>query len=162
MKYVRWIFVAILLFSLTAFINKGQSTSGLGVGNSAPDFSLTGLDDELCLKALRGHYVLLSFWASYDASARMNNALLDHTVKKLPQCIEMVSVSFDEYTSIFDETIKQDQLEDSHCYVETSGEASDLYKQYQLSKGFRSFLLDKQGLIIAVNVTAENLLDYID
>lgn len=162
MKHVRWIFVAILLFSLTSFIDKEYSTKELSVGDTAPDFSL-GNDEKKCLELLKGNYVLLSFWASYDASARTNNTLLDHALRDLSQNqhVKMVSVSFDEYTSIFNETIKQDQLEFSHCYVDVSGEASSLFDKYHLDKGFSNYLLDKQGIIIAKNVTPDQLPDYI-
>lgn len=162
MKHVRWIFVAILLFSLTSFIDKGRPTSGLSVGNVAPDFSL-GNDKKKCLEALKGNYVLLSFWASYDASARTSNTLFDHALKDLSQNqhVEMVSVSFDEYPSIFNETIKQDQLESSHCYVDISGEASNLFDIYHLNRGFSNYLLDKEGIIIAKNITVDQLSDYI-
>ena len=163
MKHVKWIFVAILLFSLTSFIDKGHSTSGLSVGNIAPDFSL-GNDEKKCLEALKGNYVLLSFWASYDASARTANTLFDHALRELPQNqhVKMVSVSFDEYASIFNETIKQDRLESSHCYVDISGEASDLFDIYRLDRGFSNYLLDEQGVIIAKNITVEQLFDYIE
>ena len=129
MKNVRWIFVVVLLLSLTAFIDKNQPTSGLSVGNIAPNFTLRRYNSEETtdLKALRGKYVLLNFWASYDADSRVKNALLSHEMENLSQCVTMVSVSFDEYASIFDETIKQDQIENAYCMVDTSGEASSLF-----------------------------------
>lgn len=132
------------------------------MGNVAPDFSL-GDDEKKCLEALKGNYVLLSFWASYDASARTNNTLFDHALKDLSQnqSVKMVSVSFDEYASIFDETIKQDRLESSHCYVDVSGEASNLFGKYHLDRGFSNYLLDKEGIIIAKNITPDQLVDYI-
>lgn len=161
MKHVRWIFVAVLLFSLTAFIDKACPTSGLSVGNAAPDFSLTDSRTDDCLESLKGNYVLLSFWASYDAESRVSNTLLDHALSGLSQPVKMVSVSFDEYNSIFSETVKQDRLEPSHCHVDTSGRDSELFETYRLERGFNNFLLDKNGIIIAKNITADQLAGYL-
>lgn len=162
MKYVRLIFVVVLLLSLTAFIDKNLPTKGLGVGNIAPDFVLSEQVNEtsLSLKSLKGNYVLLSFWASYDATARENNALMDRVIDDLPQRVKMVSVSFDEYASVFNETIKQDRIQNATCFCETSGEASKLFKTYHLNKGFKNYLLNEQGVIIATNITAEQLSEY--
>ena len=163
MKNVRWIFVVVLLLSLTAFIDKNQPTSGLSVGNIAPNFTLRRYNSEETtdLKALKGKYVLLNFWASYDADSRVKNALLSHEMENLSQCVTMVSVSFDEYASIFDETIKQDQIENAYCMVDTSGEASSLFDLYHLNKGFKNYLLDEKGQIIATNITAKELSQYL-
>lgn len=159
MKNVTWIFVVVLLFSLTAFIDKNRPTSGLSVGNIAPNFTLCRYDSEekIDLKALKGNYVLLSFWASYDATSRVKNALLNHEMENLPQRVKMVSVSFDEYASIFNETIKQDRIKGAYCMVDTTGEASGLFDLYHLNKGFKNYLLNKKGQIIATNVTAKQL-----
>jgi peroxiredoxin len=164
MKYVKWIFVVLYLCSLTAFIEKDVTTRGLNVGDLAPDFKLekAGNADVSSLSDLRGQYVLVSFWASYDAPSRMNNALMDYSLSKEGEKVKMVSVSFDELTSVFDESVLRDGLEPSHCYVETSGEASDVYQKYRLQKGFKNFLLDRSGVIIAKNVAANELANYLN
>lgn len=164
MKYVKWIFVVLLLCSLTSFVEKDVATTGLSVGNSAPDFSIKSFDGKLMkeLNELKGNYVLLSFWASYDAPSRVQNALLSNALKRNGYSVKMVSVSFDEYTSIFNETIKKDEIDTPDCFVETSGEASGIYRKYHLNKGFKNFLLNEKGVIIAKNITAEQLSQYID
>jgi len=164
MKHVTWIFVVLLLCSLTSFVEKDVATQGLNIGNSAPDFLIKNINGEenKGLKELKGSYVLLSFWASYDAQSRMQNALLNHTLKKTGYSVKMVSVSFDEYTSIFNETIRKDEIKTPHCFVETSGKASGIYKKYRLSKGFKNFLLNEEGVIIAKNITADQLSEYIN
>lgn len=163
MKHVTWIFV-VLLCSLTSFVEKDVASQGLNIGDSAPDFPIKTIHGEGSkeLKELKGSYVLLSFWASYDAPSRMRNALLHHALKKTDRSIEMVSVSFDEYTSIFNETVRKDEIGTPHCFVETSGEASDIYKKYRLNKGFKNFLLNEKGVIIAKNITADQLSKYIN
>lgn len=164
MKHVTWIFVVLLLCSLTSFVEKDVAIRGLNIGDAAPDFSIRNMNGEgnRKLKELKGRYVLLSFWASYDAPSRMQNALLDHALKRTGRSVEMVSVSFDEYKSIFDETVRKDGIETPDCFVETSGEASCIYKKYRLKKGFQNYLLNEEGVIVAKSITADRLSEYLN
>lgn len=164
MRNVKWIFVVLLLCSLTSFVDKDKPTSGLNVGDLAPDFTISAKSNEqqLHLDDLKGKYVLLSFWASYDAESRMKNVSLNNVLQALPKEIKMVSVSFDNYKSVFDETIRKDRISVSNCLVETAGEASDLFKAYRLNKGFNNYLLNDKGVVIAKNISASELSSYLN
>lgn len=144
-----------------SFVGKDTPTEGLTIGDKAPEFKICGEKQLVNLKDLRGKYVLLSFWASYDADSRMKNVTLNHVVGKTDN-VEMVSVSFDDYKSIFNETIKKDRITTSNCFVELSGNRSDIYKTYRLHKGFKKYLLDENGVIIAKDIDASELLSYIN
>ena len=146
MRHVKWIFVVLLICSLTAFVEKDKPTGGLSEGDVAPDFKIESTSEEqpaFKLANMKGRYVLLSFWASYDAQSRMQN------------------VSFDEYQSIFKETVRKDQIVTPTCFVETEGEDSGLFKKYRLNRGFTNYLLDGNGVIIAKNISAADLSAYV-
>ena len=163
MRHVKWIFVVLLISSLTSFVEKDKPTGGLNVGDVAPDFRIETTSDvqhNLDLTDLTGKYVLLSFWASYDAQSRMQNASLSNALRSTSQDVEMVSVSFDEYQSVFKETIRKDQIVTPTCFVETKGESSGLFKKYRLNRGFTNYLLDGNGVIIAKNISAAELSAY--
>ena len=163
MRHVKWIFVVLLISSLTSFVEKDKPTGGLNVGVVAPDFRIETTSDvqhNLDLTDLKGKYVLLSFWASYDAQSRMQNASLSNALRSTSQDVEMVSVSFDEYQSVFKETIRKDQIVTPTCFVETKGESSGLFKKYRLNRGFTNYLLDGNGVIIAKNISAAELSAY--
>ena len=162
MKYVKWIFVVLLIGSLTSFVEKDKPTGGLNVGDIAPDFKIQSMSAGQPLAELsdmKGKYVLLSFWASYDAHSRMQNASLSNVLRSASrnENVEMVSVSFDEYQSIFKETVRKDQIVTPTCFVETKGESSGLFKKYRLGRGFTNYLLDENGVIIAKNISAAEL-----
>ena len=87
MKYVKWIFVVLLIGSLTSF-RKDKPTGSLNVGDIAPDFKIQSMSARQPLAELsdmKGKYVLLSFWASYDAHSRMQNASLSNVLRSFPQ-----------------------------------------------------------------------------
>ena len=167
MKYVKWIFVVLLIGSLTSFVEKDKPTGGLNVGDIAPDFKIQSMSAGQPLAKLsdmKGKYVLLSFWASYDAHSRMQNASLSNVLRSASrnENVEMVSVSFDEYQSIFKETVRKDQIVTPTCFVETKGESSGLFKKYRLGRGFTNYLLDENGVIIAKNISAAELSAYLN
>ena len=167
MKYVQWIFVVLLIGSLTSFVEKDKPTGGLNVGDIAPDFKIQSMSAGQPLAELsdmKGKYVLLSFWASYDAHSRMQNASLSNVLRSASrnENVEMVSVSFDEYQSIFKETVRKDQIVTPTCFVETKGESSGLFKKYRLGRGFTNYLLDENGVIIAKNISAAELSAYLN
>ena len=167
MKYVKWIFVVLLIGSLTSFVEKDKPTGGLNVGDIAPDFKIQSMSAGQPLAELsdmKGKYVLLSFWASYDAHSRMQNASLSNVLRSASrnENVEMVSVSFDEYQSVFKETVRKDQIVTPTCFVETKGESSGLFKKYRLGSGFTNYLLDENGVIIAKNISAAELSAYLN
>lgn len=167
MKYVKWIFVVLLIGSLTSFVEKDKPTGGLNVGDIAPDFKIQSMSAGQPLAELsdmKGKYVLLSFWASYDAHSRMQNASLSNVLRSASrnENVEMVSVSFDEYQSVFKETVRKDQIVMPTCFVETKGESSGLFKKYRLGRGFTNYLLDENGVIIAKNISAAELSAYLN
>ena len=166
MKYVKWVFVVLLISSLTSFVEKDKPTGGLNVGDMAPDFKIQTMSANQSvheLSDLKGRYVLLSFWASYDAQSRMQNASLNNALRaSANNNVELVSVSFDEYKSVFEETVRKDQIVTPTCFVETEGESSGLFKKYRLSRGFSNYLLDDNGVIIAKNISAAELSSYLN
>ena len=161
MKHVKWIFVVLLISSLTSFVEKDKPTGGLNVGDIAPDFKIKTMSTEQQpiqnLSKMKGKYVLLSFWASYDAQSRMQNVSLNNALRSDAPNVKMVSISFDEYRSVFEETIRKDQIVTPTCFVETKGEDSGLFKKYRLNRGFTNYLLDGNGVIIAKNISAAEL-----
>lgn len=166
MKYCKWIFVVLLLSSLTSFVEKDKPTKGLNVGDEAPDFCIRNTINEPPthdLSDLRGQYVLLSFWASHDATSRINNTCMSHTLRTQDEKnVTMVSVSFDEFQSVFQETIRKDRINTSNCFVETKGEASSLFKKYRLKRGYTNYLLNEKGIIIAKDIDARQLKELIN
>jgi len=164
MKFFKFVFVFItLLFSFFLFFSfvgedTARTSEGLHVGNTAPQIELSELSDNLNLNDYKGKYVLVNFWAAYDAGSREKNVSLWNEIKKMDRKdVAMVSVSFDDYKSIYEETVKMDGIDQSTQFFEPAGENSQLFEIYQLDKGFKSFLLDKSGKILAQSVNTDKL-----
>lgn len=146
------------IFFLSAGTEKASLTEGYRPGNLAPGIKLLGSDADITFSNYSDCYTLLHFWAAYDAESRLENVQLWNALNRdsLSQ-VKMVSVSMDELASVFTETVKTDQLEETIQLHEELGEHSEMYRKYGLKKGLRNFLIDDHGVIIATDITSDKL-----
>lgn len=154
--YVLIVSVAITVMSSTT--KKAGISEGITPGTLAPGIEFLGSGNNFDFQNHSGRYTLLNFWAAYDAESRASNVQLTNEVNKLgADEIAMLSVSFDEKASIFTETVKADKLDANNQFWNEQGKSSDVYRKYKLDKGFKNFLIDNKGVIIASNVTPKQL-----
>ena len=144
------LFVAVALLAVSAGTKNAKPTVGINPGDLAPRIESLGNESNFSFQNHSGRYTLLNFWAAYDAESRARNVQLWNEVNKL-------SSDKIEKESIFTETVKADKLEGTKQFHEELGRKSELFGKYNLQKGFRNFLIDDKGVIIAANVTPEDL-----
>ena len=163
MKKVKSISALFVLFLMFSASNNRFPKTGLFVGEKAPNFQMTdSTAGTFDLRDLKGKYVVLNFWASYDASSRISNIRMRQEIEKLNhQNLSFVSVSYDPSRVIFEETVKLDELDRNTQFYDKEGESSDIYKAFRLKKGFGNYLLDQNGVIIAKNFSPEKLTELI-
>ena len=159
MKVRAYVLIAsVALLGMSAGSKKAKLNEGVNPGDLAPRIEFLGNDAKASFHNQLGRYTLLNFWAAYDAESRARNVQLANEVNKFgPDKIAMCSISMDEKESIFTETVKIDKLDLSTQFHEGLGKESELYKKYDLRKGFKNFLINDEGVIIAANVTPEKL-----
>ncbi|WP_106827959.1 thioredoxin family protein [Parabacteroides pacaensis] len=154
--YVLLVLVAIFIMSATT--KKAGMSEGTTPGYLAPRIEFLGNESDFNFSNHSGRYTLLNFWAAYDAESRARNVQLANEVSKWnPDKIAMLSVSFDRKESIFAETVKADKLDAHNQFWNGEGKLSKVYRKYGLKHGFRNFLIDDKGIIIATNVSAKQL-----
>ena len=150
--------VVVMVLFLSSGTDKANFNEGFRPGNIAPGIKLLEVDADIEFTNDSGHYTLLHFWAAYDGESRMRNVQLWNKLKQDGLShVKMISISMDELQSVFAETVKADKLEMTTQLHEKLGERSDVYKKYGLKKGFRTFLIDDRGVIVAINVTPDKL-----
>ena len=162
-KNVKWFFVVLLVFSSLislSFQGEGVRADRLASGDKIPALRLCQ-SQPLSLQTAREGYTLLSFWASYDAVSREKNAALLHEAARMAG-VKVVSVSFDRYASVFRASVQQDHLDEDCCFVETEGSDSEVFRDFALEQGFTNFLIDGNGVIVAKNISASDLVSFIN
>lgn len=128
------------------------------LGAKAPDFGLpTPKGDTIRLSSTRGKVVLLDFWASWCGPCREDNPNLVPIYKKYKSHgFEIFQVSLDKTKEAWTKAISEDHL----TWINVSDLKywqSPVAKIYNVDAIPSSFLLDKDGSIIAKGLKGEAL-----
>lgn len=158
MRYFKPVFVlSFLALILTSWgAKETKLTEGIQPGNLAPGFS----SQEFKLEGKK--LVLLQFWAVYDGKSRMENARMHNIISNLQtDDIQLISVSLDDNQAVFEGAIKADRLNPGTQINKPKTGNSQMYKDYRLESGFNNWLINEQGVIVAKNVSPEEISDYL-
>jgi peroxiredoxin len=142
----------------SAVSDKGINERNLEIGATAADFSLPNPDGKLIqLSDFRGKYVFLDFWASWCQPCRRENPDLVKVYEKYQgDQFEILGVSFDRSREKWLKAIKMDGLEWVHV-SDLKYFDSEMIQLYNITNVPMSFLLDREGKIIAKNIHADQL-----
>jgi thiol-disulfide isomerase/thioredoxin len=128
------------------------------IGAIAPDFTMNDpAGKPIQLSSLRGKVVMIDFWASWCGPCRQENPNVVKLYQKYnSKGFEIIGVSLDKTKEDWIKAIKDDQLSWLHVsdlqFWQNS--AARLYSVNQIPT---SFLLDKEGKIIAKSLRGEQL-----
>lgn len=140
------------------FHSNVENMFNVAKGGEAPDFTLPSPEGkELSLSSFKGKYVLIDFWASWCGPCRAESPNMVRMYKKFhPKGLEILGVSLDDDKAKWVAAIKKDQLEWNHV-SDLGGWKSAAAKLYNVTSIPQTFLLDKEGKIIAKGLRAEGL-----
>ncbi len=125
-------------------------------GATPPEIALPNPDgDTITLSSTRGNIVLLDFWAAWCAPCREENPnLVAQYTKYHSEGFEIFQVSLDRGREDWIKAIESDGLENWIHVSDLNSIAANLYYIQQIPT---SFLLDREGRIIARNLRGEAL-----
>ena len=128
------------------------------IGCKAPSLQLGNSNNDLSpLKQYRGEKILLTFWSSDDAESRLNNMRYDRMSRGDGIDYTHVSVNLDRSESVFNQIVAIDNLDRSAQFTTAEDMQDDIIKSWRLEDGYHSFLIDPNGVIIAIDPTPETL-----
>jgi peroxiredoxin len=133
------------------------------VGQVAPDFTLNDTNDKpQSLSSHRGKVLLVDFWASWCGPCREENPNIVEAYKKFhPRGFDILSVSLDTKKERWLKAIQDDELTWNHV-SDLNGWKSSAGEIYGIRAIPMSYLLDKNGKILAKNLRGESLKKKLD
>ena len=144
------------------FVANLQRLQGVNEGAMAPEINLaTPEGPNLALSSLRGKYVLIDFWASWCGPCRRENPNVVKTYAAYKdKGFEIYGVSLDQDREAWLKAIEKDQLVWKHVsdlkYWSSAGAQA-----YQVNSIPQTFLLDKEGRILAKGLRGAALDHYL-
>ncbi len=126
-------------------------------GVNSPDILLPNIDgEEIALSSLRGKVVLVHFWAAEEPGSRVLNSLLADAYKKYKsKGLEIYQVNLGVNRSEWIDAIDQDEL--TWINVGDLKGSNSARLKYNIQSIPYNYLLDKEGNIVAKNLTGINL-----
>lgn len=141
------------------YVTSMQTVMNTAVGKDAPDIKLKNPDGkDIALSSLRGKVVLIDFWASWCRPCRQENPNVVVAYNKFKnKGFDIYSVSLDQKADKWKEAIEQDKLTWAAHVSDLGGWNSAAAAQYNVRSIPSSFLIDKNGKIVAKNLRGEAL-----
>jgi peroxiredoxin len=129
------------------------------IGEQYADFEMVDENGQpRKLSELAGKTVLLEFWASWCAPCRKENPNLVRTYNRFqPKGFEIFAVSLDENRNRWLGAIEKDQLTWHHVN-DLKGQANSAALLYGVERIPDSFLIDKDGTIVARDLRGDDLI----
>lgn len=146
---------SIYVGELQKIANKMRATD---IGTLAPDFTMpTPEGTSFTLSSTRGKYVMVDFWAAWCQPCRRENPnVVALYAKYKDKGFDIVGVSLDRTKEDWVKAIADDQLS-WHQVSELKFWQSEIVQKYGVTAIPCTFLLDKEGKIIAKNLRGEEL-----
>jgi thiol-disulfide isomerase/thioredoxin len=139
-------------------VNKVNATKRIAIGAIAPGFVSTDTTGAtIDLKGYRGKYTLVEFWASWCAPCREESPTLVRLYNTYKdKGFAILSVSIDKNTTQWKNAIRQDGYTWGNV-CDLNGYGGPTAALYTVTAIPNSFLLDKDGRIIAKNLRGKLL-----
>lgn len=152
---------ALLLF-LTSSYPIGSHDSVLG--KQAPEFGFTGKGGfKVETPALRGKVLVVSFWRLSDAQSRIDNILYQKAVAaKGSDKLRFISVNLDEDSELAEQVACADGIAKESMFNIKDAVLGNVEEDYALQQGCRTYVIDANGVVAAVNPEKTDFLNAVN
>ncbi len=147
----------LLLFIL---LSASMANAQLKIGDAAPEIELRNNKDSVIkLSSFTGKVVLIDFWASWCGPCRAANPYTQKLYNQYKaKGFEVFAVSLDVNKALWIKAVKKDRLTYTQV-VDYDGWLSKVAEKYYVDALPTTFLVDRSGKIVAINLEGKELFD---
>ena len=156
MKKLVFLMVTCVLVLISTSASSTVSSDSR-IGTRAANFTIGNDDNVVTLNQFRGKMVLLTFWSSADAVARLDNMRYNRLTRQNDKLVQL-AVNFDRSRALFEEVVYADSLDTSSQFFCELQDRKPFEQKWGTSEQFNTYLIDSRGVVIAVNPSDKELL----
>jgi len=147
-----------VLIALIFIYSVHSATAQVKMETMAPEITLPNVKDSIVnLSSFKGKIVLIDFWASWCAPCRAANPGVVKLYNKYKaKGFEVFGVSIDNKKQAWVKAIAQDKIKYTQVY-DKAGWYSPVAEKYGVNQIPTSFLLDRTGKVIAIDLEGKEL-----
>ncbi len=150
---------SLLLLSLSAIRLEDNFNQELKVGEQIVEMGqMTTKTCNILPKKSSNRFMLVHFWASYNAESRVENIRWNKFFNEtVSDKIGYRAVSLDLDKAIYEQTLAIDGIEDSSQLWVQLSRRNEVIGRYALDNSLHTYLVDENGLICLVDPSLEEL-----
>jgi peroxiredoxin len=148
----------LLTLGVVMFFTSSRTTisSDSRVGTKAPDLSIANETSVVELDNYKGKFVVMNMWTSADAITRIENIELNKLARDNDKLVHL-AVNFDRSKALFMEVLALDSLDVSSQYFCEHQDRPSFQKRWGSIDHPCTFLINGDGVIVAVNPTIDEI-----
>ncbi len=162
---MKYLILTLFLSSFTFYNSKNLGNTPPAIGDSMSNISMESPEGTtIQLDDLKGHVVLVDFWASWCKPCRMENKNLVKTYDHFKSAqfknggsFKIYSISLDKNKTAWTNAIKTDQLVWNTHVSDLKGWYSQVVREFGINAIPQNILIDQDGTIIAKNLRGQAL-----
>lgn len=148
-----------LMVTSAAFM---QHSTAPAIGYLTPSLAAVNADSNLptSLSSYTGNYLLLTFWESTHADSRLALKQYQKWIAESAgqsDTLSFMAVNLDKNPRLFEEIIARDRLDRTKQFQIGAEQIEFVKENFQISAQPKSFLIDPEGRITAINPTKDQL-----
>jgi peroxiredoxin len=153
MKIVLALVLSISCIAVNAQVN---------IGDTAPEIALPGIKgDTIKLSSFKGKIAMIDFWASWCGPCRKSNPHVQKLYEKFKdKGFEVFGISIDNKKEPWLKAIRKDKIKYTQV-LDGGGWDSNTAVKFGVDAIPATFLLNKEGVVVAVNLEGKDLEDKI-
>ena len=154
----KFVYLLVTLLAILVFTSAQSTlTSDSRVGKRAANFTVGNDSVVVTLDQFKGKFVVLNVWSSADAMSRIENIELSKLVAGKENLVQM-SINFDRSKPLFREVVVADSIDPSSQFYCERQDRARFERNGGAGEKPCTFLINGDGVIVAVNPTSSDIL----